>query len=234
MPPRLQPPCTPRAGCGPAGPGSGVLAERGLQLGAIPSEGSICCPLPQRRLFRGKELRTNTLRRNGGTHGTQIFPHFSPKGSSLPLLPGWQNPAVHILFHRGGGRDAFLGSKGVPRHSGLLPSLLKTGTRSAWAGPFETACHATGERLLWVRVQEVTTATGTPSGTTWGPARDRENDRGPQMSLTWEHQLDHTALPLSMALAPNLRRMKARRGGTQRTTGCAVGEGGSRCACALG
>lgn len=212
------------------------MAERGLQLGAIPSEGSICCPLPQRRPFCGKELRTNTSRRNGGTHGTQIFPHFSPKGSSLPLLPGWQNPAVHILFHRGGGRDASLGSKGVPRNSGLLPSLLKIGTRSAWAGPLETACHATGGRLLWVRVQvqEVTTAAGTPSGTTRGPARDRENDRGLQMSLTWEHQLDHTALPLSMAYGPKSPQHEGSPGATHSTTGCAVGEGGSRCACARG
>lgn len=156
----------------------------------------------------------------------------APRGARLPLLPGWQNPAVLIIFHQGGGRDASLGSKGVPRCSGLLPSLLKIGTRSAWAGPFETACHAAGGRLLWV--QEVTTAAGTPSGTTWGPARDRENDWGPQMSLTWEHQLDHTVLPLSMAYSPKSPQNEGSPGATHRTTGCAVGEGGSRCACALG
>lgn len=124
----------------------------------------------------------------------------------------------------------------MPRNSGLLPSLLKIGTRSAWAGPLETACHATGGRLLWVRVQvqEVTTAAGTPSGTTRGPARDRENDRGLQMSLTWEHQLDHTALPLSMAYGPKSPQHEGSPGATHSTTGCAVGEGGSRCACARG
>lgn len=64
----------------------------------------------------------------------------------------------------------------MPRSSGLLPSLLKRGTRSAWAGPFETACRATGGRLPWV--QEATTTAGAPSSMTWGPARHRENEQG--------------------------------------------------------
>lgn len=59
-------------------------------------------------------------------------------------------------------------------------------------------------------------------------------NRAPQMSLTWEHQLDHTALPLSAAYGPTSEQNEGSPGGNTLDHVTCWGEGGSRCACALG
>lgn len=125
-PPCLQPPCTPRASCGPAGPRSGVLGEGGLQLGAIPSEGSICHSYPQRRPFRGRELRTNASRRDGSTRGAQIFPHFGPEGSLPSPSTRMAEPSCSCPFSaRRRKRWTLWGVRGCPGALGCSPAFYK-------------------------------------------------------------------------------------------------------------
>lgn len=160
------------------------MAQQGLDLGSWkqwrlhgshPLEGAkTATRVPREGPSMGR-AKNQCFTGDGSTRGTQIFPHPAPQGS----LPS---------FYPDGRTQLFSGPFSV-RSEEKMDSLGVRGCPGAWpAGPQGEGCHGCGCRRSPPQRGHIQRR---PRG------RETDNDGALQVSPTWQHRLDHTALPLS-------------------------------------